>query len=94
VDRVFICDTWHHIEDHPHYLALLKRVLKPGGQVVMIDFKKTQTPVGPPMEMRISREDLLHEMGDNGFRLAAEHAFLDYQYFLVFKSLHATPGKE
>jgi predicted methyltransferase len=88
VDRVFICDTWHHIEGHPHYLALLKRTLKPGGQIVMIDFKKAQTPVGPPLEMRISREDLLSEMEANGFRLFAEHTFLEYQYFLVFK-----PGK-
>ena len=84
IDRFFICDTWHHIEDHAHYLALIKKMLKPGGQVVMIDFKKAQTPVGPPMEMRISREDLLKEMEANGFNLAAEHTFLPDQYFLVF----------
>ena len=32
VDRVFICDTWHHIEGHAQYLAGLKRALKPGGR--------------------------------------------------------------
>jgi arsenite methyltransferase len=84
-DRFFICDTWHHIEDRPRYLALLKKMLKPGGQVVMIDFKKTQTPMGPPLEMRIDRNDLVKEMETSGFRLAAEHTFLPYQYFLVFK---------
>lgn len=85
VDRFFICDTWHHIEDHPRYLALLKKMLKPGGQIVMVDFKKAQTPMGPPMEMRIDRADLVKEMEKNGFRVAAEHTFLPYQYFLVFK---------
>ena len=85
IDRFFICDTWHHIGDHPRYLALLKKMLKPDGQVVMIDFKKEKTPVGPPMEMRIDRADLLREMGTNGFRLTAEHNFLPHQYFLVFK---------
>ncbi len=85
IDRFFICDTWHHIGDHVHYLALVKKMLKPGGQVVMIDFKKAQTPVGPPMEMRIDRNDLLKEMESNGFKLAAEHTFLPHQYFLVFK---------
>jgi arsenite methyltransferase len=84
VDRFFICDTWHHIEHHERYLALLKRMLKPGGQVVMVDFKKTETPVGPPPEMRISRDDLVKEMELNGFRLETEHTFLPYQYFLVF----------
>jgi arsenite methyltransferase len=85
VDRFFICDTWHHIEGHPKYLALLKRMLKPGGQVIMVDFKKAKTPVGPPMEMRIARDDLVREMETNGFHLAAEHTFLEYQYLLVFK---------
>jgi ubiquinone/menaquinone biosynthesis C-methylase UbiE len=86
IDRFFICDTWHHIADHPRYLALLRKMLKPGGEVVMIDFKKAQTPVGPPLEMRIDRDDLLREMEGNGFRLAAEHTFLPHQYFFVFKS--------
>jgi len=85
VDRFFICDTWHHIENRDRYLALLKKMLKPGGQIVMVDFKKEQTPMGPPMEMRIERDDLVKEMEKNGFRLAAEHTFLPYQYFLVFK---------
>jgi ubiquinone/menaquinone biosynthesis C-methylase UbiE len=84
IDRFFICDTWHHIGDHTRYLALMKKMLKVGGQVVMIDFNKEQTPVGPPMEMRISRNDLLKEMEANGFRLAGEHTFLPHQYFLVF----------
>lgn len=85
VDRFFICNTWHHIEDHPRYLSLLKKMLRPGGQVVMIDFKKAETPMGPPLEMRIARADLLLEMESNGFRLTKEHTFLPYQYFLVFK---------
>jgi predicted methyltransferase len=85
VDRFFICDTWHHIENHDRYLALLKKMLKPGGQIVMVDFKKVETPVGPPLEMRIDRDDLVNEMQKNGFRLEAEHTFLPYQYFIVFK---------
>jgi ubiquinone/menaquinone biosynthesis C-methylase UbiE len=84
VDRFFICDTWHHIEGHAKYLALLRKMLKPGGQVIMVDFKKTKTPVGPPMEIRIDRDDLVREMEANGFQLAAEHTFLGYQYFLIF----------
>ncbi len=89
VNRVFICDTWHHISDHPHYLGVLKKVLKPGGQVVVIDFQKKDTPVGAPMEMRVAREDVVREFERHGFRLAKEHTFLPYQYFLVF-----TPSAE
>ncbi len=84
VDRFVIVDVWHHIENQSGYLALMKKLLKPGGQVVMIDFHKRDLPVGPPAQMKIAREDLLKQMESAGFRLAAEHTFLPYQYFLVF----------
>ncbi len=84
VDRFFICDTWHHIANQVQYLSLMKKILKPGGQVIMIDFQKKELPVGPPVEMKIAREDLLRQMESNGFKLTGEHTFLPYQYFLVF----------
>jgi arsenite methyltransferase len=84
IDRFFICDTWHHIQNQAQYLVLLKKMLKPGGQVIMIDFHKKELPVGAPMEMKIAREDLVRQMESNGFKLAKEHTFLPYQYFLIF----------
>jgi ubiquinone/menaquinone biosynthesis C-methylase UbiE len=84
IDRFVVVDTWHHIEKPVEYLARMKKMLKPGGQVVMIDFQKKELPLGPPMEMKIAREDLVRQMAANGFRLAKEHTFLPYQYFLVF----------
>jgi ubiquinone/menaquinone biosynthesis C-methylase UbiE len=89
VDRIFICDTWHHIGNHPQYLALLKKTLKPGGLIAIIDFQKQETPIGPPMEMRLPREEVVREFEQNGFRLAMEHTFLPYQYFLVFSTTSA-----
>ncbi|HXW06629.1 MAG TPA: class I SAM-dependent methyltransferase [Vicinamibacterales bacterium] len=84
VDRFVIVDVWHHIDDQSAYLALMKKLLRPAGQVVMIDFHKRDLPVGPPASMKIAREDLLAQMEKHGFSLRAEHTFLPYQYFLVF----------
>jgi arsenite methyltransferase len=84
LDRVFICNTWHHIEKQTEYLALLKKMLKPGGQITMIDFHKRPLPVGPPLEMKIAREDLIRQMEQAGFQLEREPVFLPYQYFLIF----------
>lgn len=84
VDRFLFVDVWHHIEDQPGYLAQIKKGLKPGGQLVMIDFHKRDLPVGPPASMKIAREDLLAQMARHGFTLVREHTFLPYQYFLVF----------
>jgi ubiquinone/menaquinone biosynthesis C-methylase UbiE len=85
VDRFVIVDTWHHVEDQAGYLAKMKRMLRPGGQVVHIDFQKRDLPVGPPTAQKISRDDLVAQMEAAGFRLVQEHDFLPYQYFLVFE---------
>jgi cyclopropane fatty-acyl-phospholipid synthase-like methyltransferase len=84
VDRFFFSDAWHHIDNQTKYLTLMKKLLKPKGEVVMIDFHKKETPVGPPLRMRIAREDLIKQMTANGFQIVKEHTFLPYQYFIVF----------
>ena len=89
MDLVFICDTWHHIAERPHYLTLLHKALRPGGRVAIVDYQKKETAGGPPMEMRLSREAVLEEFGQGGFRLAKEHTFLPNQYFLVFEAAPA-----
>jgi ubiquinone/menaquinone biosynthesis C-methylase UbiE len=84
VDRVFIANVWHHIDDQSGYLRRLVDALEPGGEVVMIDFHKRELPVGPPVAMKIARDDLVRQMEAHGFRLSREHTFLPHQYFLVF----------
>jgi arsenite methyltransferase len=84
VNRFFFCEAWHHIADHEKYLSEMKRMLRPGGQVIVIDFRKEATPVGPPPEMRVARADVVREFEAHGYRLANEQTFLPYQYFLVF----------
>jgi ubiquinone/menaquinone biosynthesis C-methylase UbiE len=84
VDRFFFANVWHHIEDQSGYLAQMKKLLRPDGQIVVIDFHKRDLPVGPPADMKIARQDLLRQMEEHGFRLVREHTFLPYQYFLVF----------
>ena len=84
VNRFFFSESWHHIENQTKYLLLIKRMLKARGEVAMIDFHKKELPFGPPMQMKIAREDVIKQMESNGFRLAKEHTFLPHQYFLVF----------
>jgi ubiquinone/menaquinone biosynthesis C-methylase UbiE len=84
VNRFFICDVWHHVDNQTKYLSLLKKMLKPGGEIVMIDFHKKELPIGPPLQMKIAREDLIKQMEVNGFKMTKEHTFLPYQYFIEF----------
>jgi SAM-dependent methyltransferase len=84
VDRVLVVDTYHHIDARSAYFARLRGDLRPGAEVAIVDFTP-QSPVGPPASARIPRKRVVEEMDRAGYALAAEHAFLPYQYFLVFR---------
>jgi hypothetical protein len=84
VDRIFIWDTWHHITDRGHYAEKLRKTLRPGGQVVVVDFQKAPLSVGPPPEMGLSRAEVVADFEQHGFRFAREESFLPYQSYLVF----------
>ncbi|GAB4120933.1 MAG: hypothetical protein Kow001_19710 [Acidobacteriota bacterium] len=84
VDVVFLCNVWHHIDNRGAYLEKLAATLRPGGRIVVIEFHERPLPVGPPPSMKLSRSQILEEFSAAGFKLAAEHDFLPYQYFLEF----------
>lgn len=85
VDTIFFCDVLHHIENRPAYYKKLDRALKPGGRIVVVDFYKRETPVGPPAAMKIAPEDVVREMDAAGFRETRKFDMLPHQYFLVFE---------
>jgi ubiquinone/menaquinone biosynthesis C-methylase UbiE len=84
-DLILIVDTFHHIDDRLTYLRGLRRCLRPGGRVAVIDWQKRDLPVGPPPEHKLAREQVLEEMEAAGYTLADEPGILPYQYFLVFR---------
>jgi arsenite methyltransferase len=85
VNTVFFCDVLHHIEKRDAYYPKLAKSLKAGGRIVVIDFVKKETPVGPPLSMRMSKEEVEAELNRAGFRKTGDIELLPYQYFLVFE---------
>ena len=85
VDVIFICNTYHHIEDRVNYLKKLTGALKPNGRIVIVDFYKKPLPVGPQsVAHKISEEDVKKEFKKAGYRLKKSLDFLPYQYYLEF----------
>jgi ubiquinone/menaquinone biosynthesis C-methylase UbiE len=80
-----LTNTYHHFADGPAVLRRIARGLRPGGRLVNIDFDKRETPVGPPVDHRVAREDFLRDARRAGLALVAEHGFLPHQYFLVLR---------
>ncbi len=81
VDLVFICNTYHHIDNRLEYFERLKSALSPGAQVAVVDFKP-ESELGPPHKLDPTIVE--HEMTETGYTLLGRYAFLPEQYFLVF----------
>ena len=83
VDLIAIIDTLHHIGNQAEYLKGLKKYLKPGGRVAIIDFSR-DWPAG--------HEKMIYTVGDldgwmtaAGFRRVEQHNFLDNNFFVVYR---------
>jgi len=85
-DVALIVDTYHHFSDGPGFLRRVARALRRGGRLVNIDFEKRETPMGPPVEHRVAREEFLRDARRVGLEVVAEHDFLPHQYFLVLRA--------
>lgn len=64
--------------------AEIRRVLKPGGRLAIIECHKGDTPFGPPKHMRMSPEEVRGLMGQWGFDVVSQSDF-GYSYMIQFR---------
>jgi len=89
VDLVFICDTYHHFEFPQKTLQSIHEALRPGGQVVLIDFQRIE---GKSSEfvlghVRAGQEVFVREITTAGFKVVGEEKFLKENYFVRFEKM-------
>ena len=84
VDTILIVDTYHHIPNRVAYFTALKKSLKPGGTLAIVDFRK-DSPAGPPVEFRFTPEQISGELARAGYVLVQQHDFLPRQLFLIYQ---------
>jgi ubiquinone/menaquinone biosynthesis C-methylase UbiE len=82
VDVVLICDTLHHIVNQGAYLKTVRRYLKPGGRVAVIDFSEHWPEGHEPMAYTEAR--LGTWMAGAGFSRLRDFDFLDNSFFVIF----------
>lgn len=83
VDVVLMVNTYIYIQNRVSYFRNLSMGLKPNAQVIIIDFKDKETPIGPKLEERLSMDDVEKELTAAGYSVTmADDTSLTYQYII------------
>lgn len=87
IDLAYLCDVYHHFEYPQSSLSSLHHALKPGGEIVLVEFKRIP---GVSSEwilnhVRAGQEAFEAEIEAAGFRKVAEHDFLKENYVVRFR---------
>jgi predicted methyltransferase len=97
VDVAFICDTYHHFEFPHKTMTSLRKAMKPGGRVIVIDFRRVE---GESTEwtmnhVRAGQEVFEAEITKAGFRSVNEvQGLLKENYLLVFTTADVPPDEK
>ena len=86
LDVAVMVDTYHHIEEPSKFFGKVRDALKPGGSLVIVDFKKDapDDAPGPPAAMRVEDAIVAAHLEKLGFsHERTDRELLPYQY-LVF----------
>lgn len=86
LDLVLMTNLLFQIQDKSRIIEEAKRVLRPGGQLLVTDWK-TDSSFGPQGENRISSEEAGRMIEERGFKLKKELAAGQYHWGLLFTEI-------
>ncbi len=89
VDVCLMATVLHDFEEvnkSSTVLKQLKTILKPGGHLAVIEFKKIDGPPGPPKQIRLSENETEKMVSGYGFKKIKAVEIGDYNYLIIFRT--------
>ncbi|MBI5599489.1 MAG: class I SAM-dependent methyltransferase [Deltaproteobacteria bacterium] len=80
VDFALLAYVLHEAESKPLFLGEVKRILKDGGKVLVLDWEKKEEDHGPPFEERVPRLEAVGLVKDGGFDISGISSFNPSHY--------------
>jgi ubiquinone/menaquinone biosynthesis C-methylase UbiE len=87
VDLVFLCDTYHHFEQPKPTLASIRKALRPGGELLLVDFEREpgKTAAWIIEHVRAGKAVMTKEIEAAGFVKVEEPPILKENYLIRFR---------
>ncbi|GEP42620.1 class I SAM-dependent methyltransferase [Brevifollis gellanilyticus] len=83
-DLVLLVDVYHEFSHPVQMLEGMKKALKPGGQICLVEFRAEDDEVPIKPEHKMSKVQILKEMKANGLKLEREFDGLPWQHMMFF----------
>lgn len=85
-DLCFLRNVYHHFTDPEEYFMNLKRFIKSGGRVAIIDYRKTNSLSFVNLTHHYVDEDkLINTLKKCGYKHIASYDFIEQQSFNIFE---------
>ena len=84
IDLVLMVDVYHEVSEPQKMLRGIRDALKPGGRLVLLEYRKEDPEVPIRLEHKMSIAEAKLEVEAEGFTLARTDARLPRQHILIF----------
>ena len=85
IDLILMVDVYHECSDPEATLRGLRAALKPGGRLVLVEFRAEDPEVPIKPEHKMTVEQVRKELEPQGFAFKVSHEFLPWQHILIFE---------
>jgi len=85
IDIVLMVTVLHEIENTKIFLDEVKRILTENAKVAIIEFYKRETPMGPSVDHRMEKEEVIRLLYTIGLEVNEEFVLGDNFYCVVFQ---------
>jgi ubiquinone/menaquinone biosynthesis C-methylase UbiE len=82
-DVVFTINLHHELDNQTLTIREAHRILKPGGSVFIVDWKKEDMAEGPPLKIRCLPEEVGEQLADSGFQHVEIFAELPKHFVVI-----------
>jgi len=83
-DLILLVDVYHEFSHPVQMLAGMRAALKPGGQLVLVEFRAEDPAVPIKPEHKMSKAQITKEMNANGLHLTRQFDGLPWQHLMFF----------
>jgi arsenite methyltransferase len=84
VDLAFMHDVLHHIENRSIYVQSLRKYLKPGARIAVIDYHPANSPHSDQKSLQIGKDEATALFAAAGFKPVDDIALFSDKWFVVF----------